>query len=96
MHSRLLRFVFGFAALLVFAFRAGAATVPEGQTLDPANQVTDDQGWFSFDPMPDPFTESPIDLRFLNEKFAGEHGFIGVKDGHFVHSGTGNQCGSGR
>src|ERR1041385_3401188 len=49
----------------------------------------DDPGWFAFNPKPDPFTESPIDLRFLNEKFAGEHGFITVKDGHFVHSANG-------
>ena len=45
--------------------------------------------WFSFDPKPDPFADSPIDLRFLNEKFAGEHGFIAAKDGHFVHSANG-------
>lgn len=47
------------------------------------------EGWFPFDPKPDPFTESPIDLRFLNEKFAGEHGFIAAKGGHFVHSANG-------
>jgi len=46
--------------------------------------------WFAFDPKPDPFTNSPIDLRFLNEKFAGEHGFIAAKDGHFVHSANGH------
>ncbi len=45
--------------------------------------------WFSFDPKPDALADSAIDLRFLNEKFAGEHGFIAVKDGHFVHGGNG-------
>jgi hypothetical protein len=45
-------------------------------------------GWFPFDPQRDQFTESPIDLRFLNEKFAGEHGFIEAKNGSFVHSGN--------
>jgi len=25
-------------------------------------------------------------LRLLNEKFAGEHGFIEAKDGHFIHA----------
>lgn len=47
------------------------------------------EGWFPFDPKPDPFSDSPIDLRFLNEKFAGEHGFIAAKDGHFIHSANG-------
>jgi len=56
------------------------------QTREPAQ----DPGWFSFDPKPDDFGGgSVIDLRFLNEKFAGEHGFIGVKNGQFVHSGNG-------
>src|ERR1035437_10358139 len=48
------------------------------------------QSWFPFDPKPDGFTaQSAIDLRFLNERFAGEQGFIGVKDGQFIHSRTG-------
>jgi len=46
-------------------------------------------GWFPFDPKPDTFADSPIDLRFLNEKFAGELGFIKVKDGHFIHAANG-------
>jgi hypothetical protein len=46
-------------------------------------------GWFAFDPKPDTFAESPIDLRFLNEKYAGEHGLIAAKEGHFVHSANG-------
>lgn len=46
-------------------------------------------GWFAFDPSLDPFAaSSAIDLRFLNEKVAGEHGFIAVKEGRFVHSQT--------
>ena len=48
-----------------------------------------DESWFPFDPKPDKFADSPIDLRFLNEKFAGEHGFIAAKDGQFVHSANG-------
>ena len=48
------------------------------------------KGWFAFDPKPDSFDPTAAtDLRFLNEKFAGENGFIGVKDGSFVHSNTG-------
>jgi hypothetical protein len=48
------------------------------------------EGWFAFDPKPDSFgDDSAIDLRSLNERFAGEQGFIGVEDGQFVHSRTG-------
>jgi hypothetical protein len=45
-----------------------------------------DEGWFSFNPPPDSFGESAIDLRWLNEKFAGEHGFITTRGDEFVHS----------
>ncbi len=46
--------------------------------------------WFAFDPSADKFeASSVIDLRFLNEKVAGEHGFIAAKDGRFVHSQSG-------
>ncbi|MFO1043100.1 MAG: hypothetical protein U0941_15015 [Planctomycetaceae bacterium] len=46
--------------------------------------------WFAFDPSADSFQKpSVIDLRSLNEKVAGEHGFITAKDGHFVHSQSG-------
>jgi hypothetical protein len=48
------------------------------------------ESWFAFDAKPDAFADnSAIDLRSLNERFAGEQGFIGVKDGQFVHSRTG-------
>ena len=33
--------------------------------------------------------DSGFDLRSLNEKYAGDGGFIGVKDGQFVHTKTG-------
>lgn len=43
------------------------------------------EGWFDFQPPRDAFAEDcPIDLRFLNEKVAGEHGGIVAKDGQFV------------
>ncbi len=63
-------FIFTLGGLLAFANPAGAAN----------------GNWFAFDPKPDPFTNRPIDLRSLNEQFAGEKGFIAAKDGHFVHS----------
>lgn len=46
-------------------------------------------GWFAFEPNPDTFAPSPIDLRSLNEKFAGENGFIVAKGDSFVHASTG-------
>src|SRR5262249_52941888 len=50
----------------------------------------EDNAWFPFTPKPDPFSQDcPLDLRFLNEHFAGEKGFIEVKDGQFIHSKTG-------
>ncbi len=64
------------------------------ETSDPATErkesVGSESAWFPFSParVP-PTTEAATDLRFLNEKFAGELGFIGVKDGKFVHTKTG-------
>jgi hypothetical protein len=52
----------------------------------------ENKGWFPFDPKPDPFSAaSGINLRTLNEKSAGDGGFIGVKGSQFVHSRTGRQ-----
>jgi hypothetical protein len=43
------------------------------------------ESWFPFAPHVDKFERSAaLDLRNLNEGFAGEHGFIRVKDGQFV------------
>ncbi len=48
------------------------------------------KGWFAFDPPEDKFdSTSGIDLRFLNEQYAGEKGRIVVRDGRFAHSATG-------
>jgi hypothetical protein len=48
------------------------------------------KGWFAFDPKPDAFrAESGFDLRALNEKAAGEHGFISVKGSQFILGDTG-------
>lgn len=53
------------------------------------NAPSDSNTWFPFDPKPEAFADSPIDLRWLNEKTAGEHGFITTKGGHFVFSSNG-------
>jgi hypothetical protein len=55
-----------------------------GEIAEAATSAEKD--WFAFDPSADTFeASSAIDLRFLNEKEAGEHGFITAKDGRFVH-----------
>jgi hypothetical protein len=51
--------------------------------------VENGTAWFAFAPKEDSSSAaSAIDLRFLNERFAGENGFIAVKNGQFVHSKT--------
>ena len=56
-----------------------------------SRRVTEaNNGWFAFDPKPDKFSSSSgINLRSLNEKTAGDGGFIAVKGSQFVHSRTG-------
>ena len=56
------------------------------QLADKMKQVaSNNQGWIPWNPSPDDFKPSPIDLRFLNEKFAGENGFIQARGEQFVH-----------
>lgn len=45
--------------------------------------------WEPWNPAPDGYKQSPIDLRFLNETFAGENGLIQAKGEQFVHAGNG-------
>jgi hypothetical protein len=50
----------------------------------------ENKGWLPFAPKADPFEAgAATDLRSLNEKNAGDGGFLAVKDGKFVHSKTG-------
>ncbi len=82
----------GYLDCFVFSnkpFQPRGLLKPDQLVAESAAAAAEQKGWFAFDPQPDSFAESAIDLRFLNEKFAGEHGFIGVKDGQFIHSGTG-------
>ncbi|HEY3968160.1 MAG TPA: hypothetical protein VGM05_26595 [Planctomycetaceae bacterium] len=52
--------------------------------------AADEAKWFDFQPQPESAAaESPIDLRWLNEKSAGEHGVIAAREGQFVHSANG-------
>ena len=44
----------------------------------------ENEGWSAWNPPTDPFQDSPIDLRHLNEKTAGERGPVRVENGRFV------------
>lgn len=64
---------------------------PRGK-LKPDEQLQVNQpGWFAFQPMSDPFGFSPIDLRRLNEREAGEKGFIRTSGEDFIHEKTGER-----
>ncbi len=63
---------------------------PRGPNKPGAASVSDEAGWFAFDPKPDTFkADNAIDLRRLNEKFAGENGRIIAKGPQFVHERSG-------
>jgi hypothetical protein len=47
------------------------------------------EGWFAFEPDPDPFDATPLDLRWLNERTSGEGGYIDAKGDAFIHQKTG-------
>ncbi len=63
--------------------------VPNGKHKPDETVHVDQPGWFAFQPAPDPFGFSPIDLRYLNEREAGENGFIRARGEDFVHERTG-------
>jgi hypothetical protein len=46
------------------------------------------QDWIPFNPPPDNFPESAIDLRHLNEPVAGTNGWVTARDGQFFLSGS--------
>lgn len=66
------------------------ALVTFATLLATAAALSAEQSWIPFDPKPDQFeSASAIDLRFMNERFAGEHGFISITNGQFIHSANG-------
>ena len=77
----------GLVAVAVVFVAAGTSGLLHAQAAPPEAVRG---GWFAFAPEADRFAPgSGIDLRFLNEKEAGEGGYIGVKGGRFVHLKTG-------
>ena len=83
----------GYLDCFVFAnepFSPRGAVKPDQLAAASRRVAEANKGWFVFDPQPDPFrASSGINLRSLNEKTAGEGGFIAVKGSRFVHSRTG-------
>jgi len=63
--------------------------LPDGENPPSTDPPPTEPGRFPFLPEPDPFTHSPIDLRHLNERFAGQHGFITTQGENFIHSDSG-------
>lgn len=82
--------------LLLFVWGAQAGQSDDPRSRDalahgaggPKGRTNSEGDWFQFAPERDSFrTNCLLDLRFLNEAAAGEHGFIGVRDGRFVRLG---------
>jgi hypothetical protein len=72
----------GAIAFDCFVLTSGRFTPRGVLTPDAPGGVAPD-GWFLFEPPADD-PASPISLRALNERFAGEHGFIRPRAGEFV------------
>ena len=82
--------VLGWRPGRVMVSLAAAATLGLRPGLSHSVAAETDGAWFSFAPGPGPVVEgSAIDLRALNERSAGEHGFIQSRNGHFVRSADG-------
>jgi hypothetical protein len=71
-------------------FRPMGIYRPDQMAEQAAKIAGENKGWFAFDPKADPYdAAAALDLRWMNEKQAGDGGFIAAKDGEFVHSRTG-------
>jgi len=58
---------------------------PAGRLKPGERSGESEDGYFAWEPGADDFRESPIDLRRLNETYAGEHGFIRREGDRFVY-----------
>ena len=68
---------------------AGSAKVEREPAKQDDSPGVTSRGWFAFAPPPDSSGTAALDLRYLNDTFAGEHGFIQVKGDSFVYQKTG-------
>jgi hypothetical protein len=71
-----------------FVLSLGAFS-PRGKLKPDERTPVNEPGWFAFEPPADPFAPTPLDLRVLNEKFAGEGGHIVARGEEFAHGGSG-------
>lgn len=78
----------GAAAFDCFVLTTAPFT-PRGKMKPGEKYGSAPDGWFAFEPDGDPFGPAALDLRSLNEKFAGENGHIVAKGDAFVHEKTG-------
>ena len=78
----------GAAAFDCFCLTQGAF-VARGKLKPGEKYGRTEPGWFAFEPDADTFAPTPLDLRYLNEKNAGDGGFIQSKGGRFVQGKTG-------
>lgn len=74
-----------------FAFVQGDFVLSGRAKPDELAKPSTQGEWIAWNPGTDPHTESPIDLRLLNEPEAGSAGRIVVRDGNFVREGDGRQ-----
>ena len=65
--------------------------LPRGKLKPDQHHVSPSPEWFAFDPDRDRYAPTPIDLRSLNEDFAGQSGFIQTRGAAFVHEKTGHE-----
>jgi len=79
----------GAVAFDCFVLTEGAFT-PRGTLKPGTRHAGAPEGWFAFDPDADHATQpAALDLRYLNEASAGEHGFIQVRGDGFMHEKNG-------
>ncbi len=87
-HSFELRLLAGPGEALTACFDAFLLTpkqfVPRGKYKPGEFGGVANEGFAPFEPGTDAFAASPIDLRHLNERVAGEHGFVQARKGRFV------------
>jgi len=70
-------------------FTPSGARKPDQLAAAAQETAAANQGWIPWAPPTDDFKTSPIDLRRLNEKFAGENGFIQARGEQFIHASNG-------
>ena len=58
---------------------------PRGKLKPGQRSGKAEDGWWAFEPPADPLNDKAIlDMRFLNEEYAGKDGFVTAKDGDFI------------